>query len=370
MSHNVVTGVSVAFESLVSGFERQRLPYAVVDLKRGATGSRVGAFDFRRVLGTLRILVSVWANILCVDCVYIIIASSSFGFLRDALMIWPSRLFHRRIVLHLHGGGYQGFYGQQSAWHQWVIRTTLAKADAIVILGNLLRNQFEFVPEGDKKLRIVPNGLPADLQAEESTFKSLPKDGPLHLLYLSNMIESKGYLDVLAACRILHSERKLPIRCDFCGDFLSVSVDDSKVTAQSAKANFLALVLAWKLDDVVTYRGVVTGQVKQKLLQQAHVFLLPTVYPWEGQPISIIEAMAFGTPIVATAHRAIPEEVIHGYNGFLVEGHSPEQIANAVHKLVTCPGLYAEMSRNALDHFRAHFTQEQYVSRLISVIFE
>ena len=363
-----VTGLALGFDLLLAGFEERGIPYRLVDFGRLGLAARPGSFDWRRIRATLKLLASFCTQLVNSRVVYMLIASSKFGFLRDAFMIWASRLLRRRIVLHLNGGGYRPFYETQPHWLQRWIAKTLAQADTIIVLGEQLRDQFAFVPNIEKKIRVVPNGLPLDLQPKTVVSKSLPTTGALRLLYLSNLIESKGYLTLLAACCILHHEHQIPIHCDFCGDFMQTSVD-KVIRPSEAKANFLNLIKAWDLTDVVTYHGIVTGDKKQAFLQQAHTLILPTTYPWEGQPISIIEALAFSTPVIATSHRGIPEQVIDRYNGFLVEPN-PMNIAEAVLEMWQNPTLYQSLSQNAKTHFEEHFTQEKHLNHLIPLILD
>jgi glycosyltransferase involved in cell wall biosynthesis len=104
------------------------------------------------------------------------------------------------------------------------------------------------------------------------------------------------------------------------------------------------------------------------VLEDAHVFVLPTAYPWEGQPLSIIEALAFGTPVIATRYRGIPEQVIPDYNGYLVAPHAPAEIADAVQALWADPETYHQMSCNALELYADTFTQDVHLQRVIPTI--
>lgn len=365
-SQQSVTGLALAFDLLLSGFEQRKLPYRLVDFGRLGLADKPGTFHWGRIGSTLWMLLRFYGQLWGVQSVYIVIASSKFGFLRDAMMIWASRLVNAHLVLHLHGGGYRSFYETQSRWLQRFIAHTLAQADTIVILGEQLRDQFAFVPDHEQKVRVVPNGLPFDLQPQTIAPKSLPVTEPIRLLYLSNLMESKGYLILLEACRILHHEYGQAIHCDFCGDFVETSVDDG-INAGSVQAHFFQLIEEWNLGDVVTYRGLVRDRQKEQLLQQAHIFVLPTTYPWEGQPISIIEALAFGTPVVATPHRGIPEQVLDGVNGFLTDADA-NQVAAAIVRLQQDPDRYQQFSQQARQHFDAHFTQQAYLDRLIPTI--
>ncbi|MFN9913044.1 MAG: glycosyltransferase family 4 protein, partial [Pirellulaceae bacterium] len=72
-----------------------------------------------------------------------------------------------------------------------------------------------------------------------------------------------------------------------------------------------------QLQSLVTYRGVVQGSEKLELLKASQVFILPTNYRKEGQPISIIEAMGSGMAIFTTHHAGIPDLVHDGENGVI-----------------------------------------------------
>jgi glycosyltransferase involved in cell wall biosynthesis len=370
LSKNGITGVSALFDLLVSKFEDLHLNYILIDLSLAGPVKKAGAFDIYRAVATLKLFGSYIKKVLSVDKAYIIIASSRFGFLRDALFIWPCRIFHRRIILHLHGGGYSDFYCNQPSWFQHIIGFTLSRADVIIILGESLRNQFDFVAGIENKIRVIPNGLPMGLVLEIMGSKSISHSSPMRLLYLSNMIKSKGYLDLLTACYILSKKYNMPIHCDYCGEFRSISNEPDSKPSQSARTEFIEQIQSLGLEDIVTYHGIVTGVEKQRFLKEASFLILPTFYPWEGQPICIIEAMAFFTPVIATKHRCIPELVLDGYNGFLVDKNAPDQIANIIVKIWNDPDLYNKLSENAGIHFRENYTQEAHITNMFSILLD
>jgi glycosyltransferase involved in cell wall biosynthesis len=149
---------------------------------------------------------------------------------------------------------------------------------------------------------------------------------------------------------------------------MSISNDWDALSPKLAQDSFLNLLENWELSDSVFYHGMVLGEEKQQFLIEANALILPTYYPWEGQPISIIEALAFCTPVIATPHKGIPDQVIDGYNGFLVDKNSPEQIADAVQKLFENPDLYRKLSENARRHFIENFSQETNMANMLSAI--
>ena len=84
--------------------------------------------------------------------------------------------------------------------------------------------------------------------------------------------------------------------------------------------------------------------------------------------MSIIEALSYSTPVISTDYKSIPEQVIDGFNGYLVEFGKPEQIAEAVMKLHSNPEIYEAMRKNSRKHFEEHFTRKAHLKRLLPII--
>src|SRR5207244_8263115 len=90
----------------------------------------------------------------------------------------------------------------------------------------------------------------------------------------------------------------------------------------------------------------------------ADLLCFPTFFENENQPVNLIEAMAFGLPILTTRWRSLPEIFPAGYTG-LVDPRAPEQIAEALVRLLTTE------SGEALRHiFERHFTLHSYLAGL------
>ena len=242
----------------------------------------------------------------------------------------------------------------------------------MIVLGESLRSMFDFLPALRPRLRVVQNGLPGALPATARP-KELPDamSTPIRLLYLSNLIESKGYFDLLEAVRLLYIRKSCDVQVDFCGEFVANPSDDRRVrSADHGRALFEAFIREHGLNGIVHYRGVVTGARKEELLAAAHFLVLPTRYDNEGQPISIVEAMAHGCVVVATSHRAIPEMIEHGTNGWLVPFDSPEKIAEGIFLLAQDPDRYHRLSEAATATVRSRFTREIHIERLLGVLLE
>lgn len=364
------SGLSVAFQMLIDGFEEQGLSYQVVDISPRAKDRIWGKWSWGRFWEYLRILLKYFYTVSgSKKNIYITIAQSRVGFLRDLLMIWFARFGRHRIVVHLHGGNYDGFYATQPCWLKWLIRATLRQTDAVLVLGERLRKMYDFEPALKNRIHVVPNGLPFKLDNLSQSAKEIKEGEPIRLLYLSNLIESKGYLDVLEAIQILVKEHGLKVECRFCGSFSQNVADDVRVrSAEHGKQLFMDFVSEHNLDNCIEYVGFVSGKTKQEELKRAHLFVLPTNYKNEGQPISIIEAMAYGCVLVSTRYRAIPDMLIDGKNGYFVEYGKPEQIAQALINASQNPDKFHQMSNYSIAHFKKHFTRKAHLDRIIPLI--
>lgn len=365
-----VYGQSLSFQMLAEGLRQRNIEHCAINI-----GSKVttpgGKAHLRRALEYIFIL-SKYLGKICSGkkTVYITMAQSRQGFYRDFFMIWIACLFRLRIVLHLKGGNYRNFYLTQSLCLKWLIKMTLRRAESILVLGHRLRSMFDFAPGLAEKIHVVPNGLPFE-QIDRIRAKHLPispgdKAG-IRILFLSNLVESKGYLGLLSAIKELR-DRSIPVTCHFCGNFFT-SFDDEKVkSADHARKLFENYVKENSLEKEVRLLGQVSGKEKMRELAESHIFVLPTRYANEGQPVSVIEAMAYGNVVIATDYRAIPEMVIHEETGILIPSQRPTAIADAIERLVMNPGLYEAMSKNALTRFQELFTREAHLNRIIPIL--
>ena len=98
------------------------------------------------------------------------------------------------------------------------------------------------------------------------------------------------------------------------------------------------------------------------------MFVLPTYYLPEGQPWVIVEAMAAGLPIIATAQGAIPESVIDEANGYLVPKQDPEALAEKMRSLILDSDLRAKMGKQSRIFYEKSFTEEVMI-RSLSIVF-
>lgn len=366
-----ITGARMAFTMFVRSLPTAGTRYWIVDSSRGAKTDRIGGISISRAWGAARTVIEAVVRIPASRHLYLVISSSWGGFLRDSLILWPAIIAGMEIKVHLHGGGYQAFYAGLSTRKKRLVKRTLNCVGCFIVLGEALRDQFSFL-DSTPSIEIVPNGVPEIV--DQGSFK--PKkigrgDGSIRLLYLSNMIPAKGYLDVLEACSILKTQFRTSIHCDFAGAFAQVSSQNGHGAlrpAGEAAVLFQTKIEEYGLGHQVEYHGVVRAEHKTRLLLDCDVFVFPTYYEWEGQPLSIIEAMACGIPVVSTSHKSVPDLVEDGQTGLLVSARAPMEIAEAIKWFYQNPDKYTEFSRRAYERFRHRFTEQHYLRNLTRAV--
>ena len=365
-------GVSVAFDLLSDYLKEIGGKTKEVNLTQSGATSTAGRFRWGRMGFTVARVVESWFKMLTVSSVYLIVSTSVLGFIKDFLVILVAWLLRKKIIVHLHGGGYRLFYEQQSPFRQRIIRWTLRRTARIIVLGELLRNQFDFW-DAPELIVVVPNGMAHPTGSQSMVAKQAPtKDEPWRCLYLSNLMETKGYYVLLEAAELLCANQAYNFQIDFCGGFIESSAESGSATrATQLQADFNRKVNENPLNKFVTYHGTVGGTKKEKLLENAHVLILPTWYPWEGQPLSIIEAMACGTPVIGTRHAGIPEEIVHQETGWMLENGQidKEHLSKLLSDMMNMSsGEYSKMSQQAYQFYLDHFTKEKHLDNLLTVI--
>jgi len=179
-----------------------------------------------------------------------------------------------------------------------------------------LRDYFLNFGIDERKIVILNN-----IVGEPNYERQLNVDGVIRLLFLGWLGERKGIWDLLDVIIEHKSELigKFVLRFGGNGfeDEIKKKISDNHI------------------EDICQFEGWVNGQKKVDLLNWANVFILPSYN--EGLPISILEAMSHGLPIISTPVGGIPEVVKNGENGLLIEPGNKEQIWLALKHYIDNP---------------------------------
>jgi glycosyltransferase involved in cell wall biosynthesis len=321
---------------------------------------------------------------------YIPASGCRLGMLRDWIIMALCRPFFRRIICHWHAAGL-GTWLQTEArpWERWVSRRLLFRPDLSIVLSDYGRRDGEAVLS--HRVAVVPNGIPdpapefdrailpqrqvrsaerARLLAPTPAREDIGAGHVFSVLYLSLCCREKGLFDAVEGVSLANrqlAERGWPLRVRMrvAGTFWHAS--EEAEFRQRLQQPDLTLALAagaapGRPGPAIEYVGFVQGEEKRRLLAGSDGFCFPTWYPSESFGLALVEAMAFGLPLITTRWRSIPELLPPNYPG-LIEPQSAAAIAAALLGQLERP-----CDRVLRDRFLACYTQEKFAANLAAAL--
>lgn len=286
------------------------------------------------------------------DMVYFTLTPNGKAFYRDLLFVAIMKLFCVKRVYHLHGkGAAQAASGPVAKiLYSWAFRDAW-----VILLSPVLYEDISRIVR-EERCFFLPNGIP------DPTSNAVPVDRneidrPPHILFLSNLVQSKGPLVLLEALANIH-RRGVCFRSSFAGVWES----------QQFSETFLNFVQENDLASEVSYLGPKYGAEKERLLASADIFAFPTYYYNEAFPLVVLEGMSHALPVVSTYEGAIPDMVQDGVTGFLVRPRDVVTLADRLARLLADPELCAVMGEMGRKRFLEHFTINRFEENLSTIL--
>ena len=341
------TGVSLANEVVKSILDEQD-SYTVSHINTSYTrfDENVGGFTLHKLMFNLKFYFNFWKIFGC-DILYITPGQSFFGVLKYSGFIVLGALSRKQIITHIHGNHLATAYKELSGVKKWIFKYLVSKTTKGIVLSESLRSNMEgFV--GKEQTFILPN-FAEDYLYTNNFQKSHTQ---LKVVYLSNLMREKGIFDLIAALKKLE-KNNIPYSAKIAG-----SID------QEHKEEILKEIESLSN---TTYLGVVRGDSKRDLLQWGTTFVLPTYYTMEGQPISILEALATGNGIITTRHAGIPDVIQDSIHGFFVAKKNPNELFERLADLASNLDKMEQIGKNNTIFFKENFTKDIFKSRLLDI---
>lgn len=251
------------------------------------------------------------------------VSASTLGHFRDMSLVAPAFGREQRVFAVVHHGGFAELFRRRATRRS--AQRLVRQLSGVVFLSETLADRAsQWIPAA--KRLVVPNTIDDALIPTEDELDAKRRrresGGALRILFFSNMIPAKGYLDVVRALGILR-QRGVDAHADFVGRWGS----------EDGPAAFEATVCEAGVAEHVTHHGGVSSREAARAhYLAADVFCLPTTYPTEAQPLTVIEALAAGCPAVVTPHASLPEMVEAGCSGEFARPHDPLDLADAIRR--------------------------------------
>lgn len=312
--------------------------------------SETGKLNFKKI----KFFIALWFKLLFKlvrtkpDLCYVAITASGVAFFRDVLLIVLLKLFGVKRIYHMHNKGVNKY--KDNKIYNFCYTMIFKDAEVILLSKYLYADIKKYVPETN--IYICPNGIP---HVESSNDKKR-EDKTVKILFLSNLIESKGVYVLLEACKKL-AEKGIDFRCDFIGG--EGDITHSDINKRIIKNG---------LQDRVKYLGKKFNEAKNQAFEKADIFAFPTFYPNECFPLVLLEAEQFCLPIISTFEGGIPDMIEEDKTGFLIPQMNVYVLVEKLEKLIRNPELARKMGNAGKIKFEKEFTLEKFEKRMCDIL--
>jgi glycosyltransferase involved in cell wall biosynthesis len=246
-------------------------------------------------------------------------------------------VFGKKVIFHCHGSEMEKFYLKNPQIVKKMISNFFNNVDLVICLSNswALFFKHNFTP---RKLVVLENIVE---EALDKTIKDPQIDKPIHFLFMGAVGNRKGIFDLLATIA-QHKQ-------EFVGKMNLLIGGNGEIKRLN---EFIAIN---QLSEIVSYKGWVSGSLKSKLFNEADVYILPSYN--EGLPISILEAMAYGLPVISTNVGGIPEIITNGINGCVINPGDKEAIYASLRLFIDSPSLCKEYGNNTMEIVKPYYAK-------------
>ena len=345
-----MTGVSIANKTVCEYLpDAGNYSIKIIDTNISQLKEDIGRFSLKKVFYFSKQYLLLY-KILMADKVYMTIGQTFWGVMKYLPFFVMSKVFRREIITHIHGNYVWQEYNELKGLKRKIYHKILSLTDKGIVLSySLKKNFYPFISEN--KIFVLENFVEDILFSSNILDKEFKE---LRIIYLSNLMEEKGIIDLLDALMLL-KKRGIPFKAKIAGGIDIVLKE---------KIDFYLN----KLIDDVKYLNVVSGKNKKEMLEWGNIFVFPTYYSMEGQPISIFEAMATGNIILTTKHAGIPDVFVENINGFFIKKRSPESIADKLLKLNEGLHNFKHISEHNIKEAKRKYRVRTFIDKLNKII--
>lgn len=265
------------------------------------------------------------------------------SFYRKILIFIIAKLFRSKTIIHLHGAEFEKFMTKNRIF-SFLTKYVFNNADVVFVLSNLWKKKLEQFST-NKNIVVLYNPITLFESKKRNTDKVV-------ILFLGRLGKRKGVYDLLD-CIIMNKDyfAKKNVRFVLAGD------GDVEIVRGIAKKEHL--------EGIVEIPGWASGAQKEEYLKTSDILILPSYN--EQMPLSVLEGMAYGYPIVSTNIAGIPEMVEHGGNGFLTEPGDIEKMTEALKKLCEDKDMRERMGKRSRKIVSEKFESKLIIKKLINV---
>lgn len=251
--------------------------------------------------------------------------------IRKCLFVWWAKVWNKRIIVHFHAFSPDTTIRSK---HQNIYKYLFNKADVVIVLSNLWKQYVNDVFHLGNKVAVVYNPC-----TTEVTNKQYPKKK--QILYAGTVNARKGYADMIKAFATI--AKKYP-------DWEIVFAGNGEIEQGKNLAKELGL------EKQTVFLGWINGDSKDKVFKEATIFCLPSYA--EGFPMAVLDAWAYGLPVITTPVGGIPDIAIDGKNVLLFNPGDTKALALQMERLITNITLRNSIAQESVQLAQTTFNIE------------
>lgn len=217
------------------------------------------------------------------------------------------KVFSKKVIYHIHGGKYHLFYKNASPFIRKRIKEMIINSDVLIVLSHEWKTYFKTTFHHNN-IQVVKNIV------DKTDAKTKKISSKRKFVFLGKIGDNKGVFDLLKLLATNPNYYKTKMKLKIGGD------GEVNRLKKYIKENNLA--------DYVEYLGWISGEEKNRLLKNSDIMILPSYN--EGLPISLLEAMSYSMPIIATNVGGIPKILDNYKNGIMIEPGNLDTIKKAI----------------------------------------
>jgi len=265
--------------------------------------------------------------------------NSYWGFWRSTFYLLIARALGIKVIFHLLNA-IDDFWIASGSIAKKIIQIVLKNSELLIVQSENIKKFVKSI--SDTPCSVIYNGVDSDITVKHSNIN----DEIINLIFIGSLTKNKGVFDIIDAASKLPNKKYM---------FTFIGVGPVQ--------EFLNYSENLGIKKITNFHGTVSHTEKIKLLRESHIMLLPSYA--EGQPVSILEGMAAGLPVISTKVGSIHEIIIDDINGFTIEPGNTHKLYEKIVELSTNKTLYNKISKNNLDDVKNKYRLDRVFNEIL-----
>jgi glycosyltransferase involved in cell wall biosynthesis len=284
------------------------------------------------------------------NLVYVHLGSNA-SLYRESIFIFLAKLFGKKVITHFHAGDVDNYYPFQRKIGQKFIQTALRLSDSFIAVSQESAKQLRDITQS-QNISVITNAIDTSVfNGDKKSLTDEPGGDAVRLLFVGAVGKLKGEKDLIKALALLRDNKpNLKI------SFLGYGAENLKDYCEK-----------FEVGNLVEYLGAVPMDERIEFFRRSDIFVLPTYA--EAMPMSVIEAMAAGLPVISTRVGGIPELIEDGVDGILFAPGDVGALAEKISFLLNNKDTRIKIGKKAKQKAREQMDFRVYVNKLRTLLF-